>query len=408
MRNPFRRRATVDQSQEVRTYDPAGVPPAFAEGAPHGVLGMLGATRTAALFGAGRILATGLAGLPIQTYRKLPDGSRTQVPNPPLLDPPGGWRNWVFRAVTSMVYRGNAIGLVTSRDRLEYPTAVRWLNPDDVFVNDANLVGPGSFDDPQWYWRGNLLPTDDIVHIPWFVVPERVWGLSPMGAFAMSLNTSEEAQQHTYEWFRNGGTPPGVFANEDSEIDQQTAQVVKTRISQAIRSRQPIVHGRGWRYTPLSVTANEAKFVDTLRMSATDIAVVYGINPGDLGGNTGDSMTYANEEGRSIRFQKDTLLPWQTTMESALNLLTPRGQYVKFNIDSLVRPDTMTRYQSHRTARDIGLMSVNEIRALEDLAPIPGDEGDDYSPLAVQTKEATPTAVPPLAPVNGGSGSAQT
>jgi hypothetical protein len=63
-------------------------------------------------------------------------------------------------------------------------------------------------------------------------------------------------------------------------------------------------------------------------------------------------------------------------LETALSEFVPRGQYIKLGVDSLLRADLKTRYNAHAVALRSGFKSVNEIRALEDLAPI--DDGDEY------------------------------
>lgn len=343
------------------------------------------ALRLAPVFASGRLLASSVASLPLQVYRQTGE-QRQRLPSPSLFTAPsaqGTLHDWVFRAMTSLVYRGNAVGLITGRDRLEYPTSVEWLNPEYVQVIDSmpELGAPGSYTRPIWYYLGRVIPAEDLVHIPWFSVPGRVWGLSPLAAFAASVTTGLAAQDYSAEWFTNGGVPPGTFSNAAQEVDQADAEVIKQRLVQAIRTREPIVYGRDWQYTPISVSASEAKFVDTMRLTATQIANIYGIPPERIGGETGTSMTYQNVEQQSIEFVQFTLLPWLRKLEDAFSALLPRGQYVKFNADALIRSDILTRYATYEKARLIGLMSIDEIRALEDLPPLPNGQGADHTPL---------------------------
>jgi HK97 family phage portal protein len=323
--------------------------------------------------------------LPLQTYRRSGD-RRERASDPSLLRQPsaqGGLHDWLFRAMTSLVYRGNAVGMITARDAYEYPTSIEWLNPDEVSVDDSQPFGPGSFVDPIWFWRGRRMAASDLVHIPWFTMPGRVWGLSPIGAYASTVATGLSAKDFSRQWFDNGGVPPGTFRNTSQTVDQDQADGIKRRLVRAIRTREPIVYGSDWEYTPITVASNEAKFVETMRLGASEIAAIYGIPPEMIGGETGASMTYANVEQQSINFVQFTLLPWLKKLEDALSALLPRPLYLKFNVDALIRPDATTRYANYRTARDIGLMSIDEIRALEDMPPIPDGLGGDYTALAL-------------------------
>lgn len=349
------------------------------------------ALQLAPVYAAGRLLASSVASLPLQTYRR--SGSARvkleRVPdlfwNPTVQGTP---YDWLFRAMTSMIYRGNAIGLITARDAMEFPTMIEWLNPDEVHVQDDQMFGRGSFTDPIWYWNARVVPREDLVHIPWFTVPGKVWGLSPLQAFASTVSTGIAAQQFSQDWFAAGGVPPATFKNSEQTVDQKDANVIKMRLVSAIKSRQPIVYGRDWEFQPISVSPNEAKFVETMRLTATNIANIYGIPPEMIGGESGASMTYANTEMQAIQFLQFTLLPWLTKLEAAFSRLLPPSQYVRFNADALIRADSSTRWANYRTAREIGGLSVDEIRALEDMAPLPGGAGQDHTSLHLQVKAA--------------------
>lgn len=389
LRNPFRR------SEKRNITIPFDVGPAAH---PYSDVNVERALTLGPVFAAGRLLASSVATLPLQTYRRIGD-RRERVADPPLLKQPsvqGDLHDWIFRAMTSLIYRGNAVGLITTRDVFERPTGVEWLNPDEVNVHDSQPSGRGSFTDPLWYWRGRLVPASDLIHIPWFTFPSRVWGLSPIRAYASTVSTGLSAQRFSAEWFDAGGVPPGTFKNATQVVSQDDAEQIKHRLVQAIRTHQPIVYGADWEYTPITISPNEAKFVETMKLGATQIAAIYGIPPEMIGGESGASMTYANVENQSINFVQFTLLPWLTKLEDALSALLPRPQYVKFNVDALIRPDATTRYANYKVARDIGLMNLDEMRALEDLPPLPGGRGQDYTSLTLAQTAAAPT--PPVQP----------
>lgn len=361
------------------------------------------ALRLAPVFAAGRLLATSVASLPLQVYRKTADGSRVQLPLPSLFQKPsatGTLHDWLVRAMTSLVYRGNAVGLVMARDTLEYPTRVEWLDSDLVQVTDSliQLDEPGSFTNPTWFYNGIRIPTEDIVHVPWFTVASRVWGLSPLAAYAATTNVGLSAQQFTVDWFRSGGTPPGTYKNSSQTVDQDEALIIKTRLNAAIRSREPIVYGKDWDYTPITLSLAEASFVETMRLTATQIANIYGIPPEMIGGETGGSYTYSSPEQRQMEFVQTSLMPWLTKLEDIFSTLLPRGQYVKFNVDAIIRSDAAVRYQNYERARAIGFMNIDEMRAQEDLPPLPDGQGQDYTPLQIKSvpgaSEPKATSIP--------------
>ena len=63
-------------------------------------------------------------------------------------------------------------------------------------------------------------------------------------------------------------------------------------------------------------------------------------------------------------------MPWISRIEQRLSEYLPRGQYAKFNLDALLRPDTKTRYDAHKIAIDAGFLTVDEVREIEDLDPM--------------------------------------
>jgi HK97 family phage portal protein len=363
-----------------------------------------GALRLTPVFAAGRLLASSLSSLPIRQYRKSGD-ARSALPLSSLFMKPGAQGtldDWLFRAMTSLVYGGNAVGLVMERDYLEYPTAIEWLNPVDVFVEDSLPIGlRGSPTDPVWSYRGVEIPSEDIVHIPWMTHPGRVWGLSPLAAYAVTVSTGLAAQRFSDDWFKSGGQPPGHFRNTTQTVDQTEATTIKRRLVQSIRSHEPIVYGKDWEYSPISVNLAEAQFVDTMRLGATQIAAIYGIPPEMIGGETGGSYTYSSPEQRQIEFIQMSLLPWITKFESHLSALLPRGQYIKFDADHLIRTDIETRYTVYERSRLIGVMNRDEIRAKEDMPPLPdGAGGEDYTPLPIQA--GTAITVPQVRDLDSG------
>ncbi|MEH0442456.1 MULTISPECIES: phage portal protein [unclassified Streptomyces] len=387
MRNPFRRWGWTRRSAERREYGAGDVPWAVGELASPSAVSEHGALRLSPVFAAGRLLASSVASLPIQQYRRVGDAT-AKLSLASLFQKPasqGTIDDWLWRAMTSLVYRGNAVGVVMERDWLEFPTRVEWLNPADVFVQDSNTMGTrGSFTDPVWTYCGVEIPSEDIVHIPWMTMPGRVWGLAPIAAYAVTVSTGLAAQQFVDDYFRAGGQPPGHFRNTMQTVDQKDAGVIKRRLVSAIRSHEPIVYGKDWEYEPIKISVAEAQFCETQRLTATQIAAIYGIPPEKIGGETGGSYTYSSPEQRQIEFIQDALLPYLVKLENHLSALLPRGQFIKFNVDALIRVDILTRHAVYEKQRLIGKNNLDEIRALEDEAPLPDGKGQDYTPLPIQ------------------------
>jgi HK97 family phage portal protein len=263
-----------------------------------------------------------------------------------------------------------------------FPTMVEWLDPSQVQIVDQALQGRGSFWDPIYYWRGRQISPEQLVHIPWYTVPFKVKGLSPMGAFASAVDIGLDGQKYLRDWYRNGGIPPGTFKNSEEQVTDPEAKEIRGRLTESIRTHETLVFGRDWEYKPITINPSDAIFVETHQLSANDVATVYGIYPPErIGGTTSKPMTYSNVEAEQIQWANITLQPYAGKLESHFFDLLPDPQYVKFMLDASIRTDTKGRHEIHQIDREIGLKNIDEIRAMEDLPPLPNGEGQSYTPL---------------------------
>jgi phage portal protein BeeE len=82
-------------------------------------------------------------------------------------------------------------------------------------------------------------------------------------------------------------------------------------------------------------------------------------------------------EQQGLGFLAYTLNPWLGRFEDAWSAMLARPQCARFNADALLRTDTAGRFAVYAVARSAGIFTTNEIRALENFAPIEG--GDDIA-----------------------------
>lgn len=338
------------------------------------------------LFACVRILADSVASLPVQLYRR--NGATRELVSyiPQLLFAPAVVDNlfmWLHKCVVSMAMRGNAYGLVTQRDDLAFPTMIEWLNPDEVWVDELYPTRP------VYYWQGRVVATADIIHIPWVVLPGRVVGLSPIAAFAESIGHGLKTVEYGRSWFENGGTPPATMKNSSKAINPDEAEEISDRLAARVRARKPLVFGSDWDFTALKVSPEESQFVETMRLNATQIATIYGVPPSKVGGDSGGSMTYSTVELEGLDLAQFTLRPWLVRLEAKLSQLMPGKEFVKFNVDSMLRTSLIDRYTAHGLALAQGWRNRDEVRAIEDLSPLPNGEGQTYFALP-----AAPTTKP--------------
>ena len=326
------------------------------------------------VYAAVRLIADSIAALPLQAYRKTSDG-RVPMTLPLMFAEPVGMTRmtWVQQAMTSLLLRGNAYGLKAGRDaEAMTPGGVRWLNPDSVTWDDAD----------GWRHGGYPVAEADMVHIPGLVMPGRRLGVSPVTACSAAVTAGVSTQTFMRDWYRNKAIPSMTLQNTERTIEADAANTIKERAKSTIRAGEPFVTGKDWKLDVLTLTADDAGFVAASRLTATQVATIFGIPPGMIGGDAGGSLTYSTVELNQIQFLTNTLLPWLTRLEAAFSGLMPRPQYVKFNVDALIRVETKTRHEVYKLARDIGLHNIDELRKFEDESPLPDGAGADYTPLS--------------------------
>jgi HK97 family phage portal protein len=347
------------------------------------------ALRLAPVYAATRLIADQFAAAPLRAYKVAPDGTRGRMDRQPsLITAPSGTVSaftWKYQAITSVLLRGNAYGLVTETDAQGWPTTIEWMNPDKVVV-DETLASP------RYFYDGRPLDRLSVVHIPGYVVAGSCIGASPLTAFKTVIDTGLRAQEFGNDWFKNGAVPGGVLKNTAQQIGPEVAQAARDRFKAATRGRELFVTGSDWEYSTLSVPADEARFIETLKLTATQIANVYGVPPERVGGETGSSMTYGNREQDSLDLVTYGLRPWFVRFEEALTSLMPRPQYAKFNIDAIVRADLLTRMQAHEIATRVGLETNDEAREIEDRPPLTTDQKAEW--VDTYRKANAPTTAP--------------
>jgi HK97 family phage portal protein len=344
-----------------------------------------------------RLLSDSIASLPWDAFRK-GDTTRVQVnPQPSLLKAPAPDMtefDWKHMMMVSLCIRGNFYGLITQRDQLEYPTSIVPLHPDNVRLDRD----PRTMQRRVWV-GGNPEPRENLFHIPAFRLPGYDVGLSPVAMARHSLGLGLAAQEYGEKWFRDGASPSSVLETDQDLQEDQVRKVQKQWIVSHGGSRRPAVLSGGFKWRAITITPEESQFLQTRQHQAFEIAQMFGIPPHMLGIMDRTTSWGTGIEQQSIGFTTYTLRPWLTRVESALTNVLPRGQFARFNVDGLLRGDVKTRYEAYRIAIDGGWRNPDEVRALEDLAPIPGGAGAKYrQPLNFGPLGADPTPKPPPAP----------
>lgn len=342
----------------------------FGPLAPQASVTTESAMRLSAVWACVRLLAGVGSTLPLDTYR-IVNGVTSEVRRPSLFDQPSpgvALPTWLYQVWSSLLTDGNAYGVATEFGANSYPSSVELLDPSLVsWRPDADAGWVALLDGrPVDRW-----PNGPLWHVPLFTMPGAPYGLSPVQNARQSIAAGIAAESFGSQFFTAGGNPNAILYSE-SELSAEQAAGIKSAFTAATSmNREPAVMGAGLRYERIQVSPEEAQFLDTQRFTVEQIARIYGVFPEMIGGATsGSNVTYANREQRAADWLTFGLMPYLIPIEEALSSLVPRPQRVRFNTDALLRSDTKTRYEAHAIGLSAGFLTVDEVRALEDLEPL--------------------------------------
>nr|WP_246256673.1 phage portal protein [Isoptericola halotolerans] len=354
------------------------------------------AMRSVAVYACVKLLADNIATLPMDCLRKV-DGIRQEVPRTPALvrRPNPSMTNVDFysQVVTSLALRGNAYLIVQARDALEYPSSLLPVHPDDVQIEIDERTYAVTY-----RFGGEVIPAADMVHIPRLRAPGAALGISPIGEAAQSIGLDLAARKYGAKWFGESADPSSVLESADDLTQEQADRNMEAWIDSHGGKRHPAMLSGGLTYRRISITPEESQFLETRRFQTGEIARLFGVPPHMIGDTERSTSWGSGIEQQSIGFVRFNLRPWLTVIEQAISDLLPRGQFVRFNVEALLRGDTKARYDAYVSARNAGWLNVNEIRELEDRAPVEG--GDEY----LQPLNMGPLGSDPLADKGGDQG----
>ncbi len=302
------------------------------------------------------LLANAVSTLPIVVYRQ---GAPEPLPLPPVLQRPAAGMSrpdWLHAAMRSLLLAGNCYGLIADR-------AGSGMRPTQVELVDPSLVTASVMPDGrvEWRYRGTPVDRADLWHIPAYPVAGSPVGLSPVTHAAATIGLGLSADRFSAQFFTDGASPVGLLRT-DQRLDEQTANAAKDRLIRSTRGkREPLVLGSGLSFDAIQLSPEDAALLASQKFTVQQVARLYNVPPEMIGGESGSSMTYSNTEARALDFVKFTLRPWIIKVETALSDLLPRGQYVRFNLDGLLRGTARERYQAHEIGLHAGFLTVNEV-----------------------------------------------
>ncbi|EAH7207235.1 phage portal protein [Campylobacter jejuni] len=323
-----------------------------------------------------------IASLPLNLYQRTTDGSKL-ASNHPLYElikiaPNETMTPFTFfeAFMVQMLIYGNGF-LYPVKKRNGVINSIELIENKDINIFKMN----GKYFYQAYSKNGSIvLNYDEVLNVPYHT-KDGVKGIAPL---RKSKNTTELAtaiEQHGLSFFKNGSFTSGVISvpNELSEeAYSRLKQSFKENYSQKKAYNISILEG-GASYAQTTSANKNSQFLESKQFQVIEIARLFNIPPHKLGDLS--RATFSNIEQQETNYMVQTITPLTTKIEQALNrfLLNQNERkefYFKFNINAILRADSSSRWESYVKALSNGVMSINEVRALEEMNPI--DNGNDH------------------------------
>lgn len=350
-----------------------------------------------AVWAAVSFLSSQIASLPLIVYKQ--DGNRNDRDTTNRLytllhdEPNPETSSFTFREVLTahLMLWGNAYAEI-ERDNAGRPIALWQLAPNMVepFRNSSGELLYRVKGNPSG--RDVILTPDDMIHVPglgW----DGTKGYSVIEKARESIALGLAMERFSAAFYGNGSTFGGVLSPTGGPLKEEQRKQLKDSIDKEhqglTRAHRLLVLPAQMDIKQLGIPQKDAEFLSSRQFSVVEICRWFGVPPSKLQDLT--HATFTNSEQQDLAFAKDRMRPLCVRFEQEYTRKLCSGpRCVEHLLDAVYRADAESRWKNYQIARQIGAMSTNEIRALENLNPIPN--GDDYTPLFNGSVPGKPSA----------------
>ncbi len=348
------------------------------------------ALRFIAVYACVKLLSESVAQLPCNLYRRKDNqGNREKATDHVLYDKlrhsPNGWQtafDYHEYQQGGLGLRGNAYAFVERNSRGQV-TEIIPMNPGRVNVKIGTDRRPvyDLLDESE-----ADVPFSKMHHIAAFKTNAYV-GMSPIQAGRDGLGLALVTEEHASTVFSQGTQIKGALERDwkdgakplgQSQVDELKKQWHELYGGVSNAGKIAVLQD-GFKYKAISMNNEDAQLLASRVHGINEVARLYNIPPHMI--QLLDKATFSNIEHQGLQFVMYSLMPWIRRHEAAImrDLLTQNERkqyYVEFNVSGLMRGDTATRFEAYAKGRQWGWLSVNDIRRLENLPPVPN--GDKY------------------------------
>ena len=336
-----------------------------------------------------------LGSLPLVLYKEIPDGGKERDRANRLYDMLR-WQPNSFQTAVEFVemgqghlcLRGNFFCRLET-NRLGELTAIVPLHPDKIQLK----LGSGNtirYHYKETSGKERVFSSEEILHVKG-LSSDGLIGYSPITVGAGTVALSAASEKYGSRFFHNSATPSGILSHP-GKLKPEARSNIKRSWKQAhgagkLHSVALLEEGLAW--TALSVSPDEAQFIETRRYQGEEIARLFGVPPHLI--QMLDRSTFNNVTEQNRSFATNCIRPWATRWEQAirksiLERFALDGTFVEFELDNLLRPDTRARAEAYQILLQNGALSINEWRTKENMNPLEEEAGRvHWMPLNIQS-----------------------
>ncbi len=345
------------------------------------------AMRVSAVFACIKVLAESIASLPLMLYRRLPNEGKAKAADTPLYSVlhgrPNRWQtSFEFREMLTghIALRGNGYAEIVPANGRAIDQLIP-LHPDRVtpFADPNGTISYAYI--PKEGGQRIILP-GEMLHIR-NMTDDGITGLSPIRLQREAVGLAMATEEHGARLFSQGTQVGGVLKHPGKLTDEASKRLRESweaRYSGLAGAHRTVVLEEGMSFEKLGMTNEDAQFLETRGYQLEEIARIFRV-PLVLLQHGDKASTYASAEQFFLGFVIHTLRPWLVRWEQALarDLLPQQTDlFAEFLVEGMLRGDIGSRFKAYAIGRQWGWLSANDIRAFENMNPLPEEEGGLY------------------------------
>lgn len=359
------------------------------------------AMRIATVFSCVRVVAEGVASLPLPLYRRLPEGGKEKATKDPLFKilryRPNVWQThfefWEMLTGHVML-RGNAYA------KKIFDNAGRLVQ---LLPLDPSRMGVGQKPTGELEYHYRLKNGLEIIYNQFEIMHLRgigsdgLTGMSVVDCLARTFDASQAVEEFQIAFLKNFAKPGGVLTHP-AKLTKEARENLKASWQQAHaggadNAYKVAILEEGLKWEQVGMSQRDTELIAFGKMKASDICGAFRVPPHMVG--ILDKATFSNIEQQSGDFQENTLRPWLVRFEEAImrDLIDEEKQddfFAEFMMTGILRADTAARGNFYVLMVQNGIMNPDEIRSLENMNPIEDGSGKVYR-VPLNTAPSTET-----------------